>query len=86
MSTTDLVLPIPTEPLRIRRTVKLKINRHRIRLSLLHVALVMAGSDLVAACWPAFNAVWGPVAHLGVAGGTVLATLADYIETNEVRK
>lgn len=58
--------------------LRIRLTAHRVRMAFLHVALVIFGCDMVASFWPAFDHLWGPVAHIGVACGAVIATLAEY--------
>lgn len=63
--------------------------RHKMRWALFHVAFVVFCCDLVAAIWPSFDHLWKGVAHLGVALGTFLASMSEWIsglEETELRK
>ena len=54
-------------------------TRHKMRWAIFHVALVIFLCDLISVFFPAFDKVWTHVAHLCVAGATVLASVAEWI-------
>jgi hypothetical protein len=64
----------------IRRCVVAFLSRprHYLRWALIHCALLFFFADLIAAIWPAFNAVWGGVARIGVALAAIFATCAEF--------
>lgn len=63
--------------------VRFRPNLHQVQRGLIHVVFLIACCDLVAACWPAFDAVWTHISHLGVALGGVLASCAEYVAEYE---
>lgn len=62
----------------------LKRPKYYLRWALIHCALTFFFADVLAACWPAFNAIWGGVAHIGVAFAALCATFAEYIHDEDI--
>lgn len=64
-----------------RKARKFKGARY-LKWGLIHAALIIFFSDLIAAVWPAFAKVWEGHAHIAIALASLTATVAEYLSAS----